>query len=61
MSGRSCAKCGGTDVAAGHIVWNAPIRFKPEGMSQFRRGTPVAAFACQSCGHIELALEKKDG
>ncbi len=53
-----CAKCGAPDPIEGHIVWNAPIRFKAEGASQFRRGTKVAARACEACGHIELSLDR---
>lgn len=53
-----CARCGGGPLIDGYLVWNAPIRFKAEGASQFRRGTPVRAHACEACGHIELALER---
>jgi hypothetical protein len=53
----TCAKCGAADLIAGTIVWNAPIRFKAKGASQFRRGTAVRAVACNACGHIELSLE----
>ena len=52
-----CARCGGPTVA-GHAVWNAPIRFKPEGASQFSRGTPLRAVACEKCGHVELLLDR---
>ena len=54
-----CAKCGEADPVAGHIVWNGPIRFKADDASQFRRGTPVRAHACQACGHIALSLESR--
>jgi hypothetical protein len=56
-SSGTCAKCGAGDLIEGNLVWNAPIRFKAEGASQFRRGTPVRAVACNACGHIELSLE----
>jgi hypothetical protein len=52
-----CAKCVEAEPLAGHIVWTGPIRFKADGLSQFRRGTPVRAHACQACGRIELSLE----
>ena len=55
----ACAKCGEANPVAGHIVWNGPIRFKADGASQFRRGTPVRAHACQACGHITLSLESR--
>jgi len=60
-SGKSdpCAKCGEAKPVAGHIVWTGPIRFKPDGLSQFRRGTRVRAHACQACGHIALSLETR--
>jgi hypothetical protein len=54
----ACAKCGADELTDGHLFWNAPIRFKAEGASQFRRGAPVRALACSACGHIELSLEK---
>jgi len=57
IGGGSCAKCGTSGLVAGHIVWNAPIRFKADGASQFRRGKPVRAFACEACGHVELAVD----
>ncbi len=44
--GEERAKCGASGPVAGHIVWNGPIRFKADGTSQFRRGTPVRAHAC---------------
>jgi hypothetical protein len=53
----TCIRCGGPTVS-GHAVWNAPIRFKPEGASQFNRGTPLRAVACEKCGHVELLLDK---
>ena len=56
-SADTCAKCGARGPVAGHIVWNGPIRFKADDASQFRRGTPVRAHACQACGHIALSLE----
>ena len=56
--GATCAKCGAGELTDGHLVWNAPIRFKAEGASQFRRGTPVRAAACGACGHIEISLER---
>ena len=52
-----CIRCGAPTVA-GHAVWNAPIRFKPEGASQFSRGTPLRAVACEACGHVELLLDR---
>lgn len=53
----ACLACGGQDFQDGHLVWNAPIRFKTEKEGSFRRGTRVAARACQACGHIDLHLE----
>lgn len=55
----ACAECGEANPVAGHIVWTGPIRFKPDGLSQFRRGTRVRAHACQACGHIALTLEPR--
>lgn len=53
----TCSRCGGPTVS-GHAVWNAPIRFKPEGASQFSRGTPLRAVACEACGHVDLLLDR---
>ena len=52
----ACSRCGGPTVS-GHAVWNAPIRFKPDGASQFSRGTPLRAVACEKCGHVDLQLD----
>ena len=53
-----CPACGGTEFEEGHLVWNAPIRFKTPDQGSFRKGTKVAARACKACGHISLFLEK---
>lgn len=55
----TCLRCGGSGFEEGHVVWNAPLRFKRPDEGSFRRGRPVAARACKTCGHIELFLEKK--
>ena len=55
----TCLRCGGGAFEDGHVVWNAPLRFKTPGEGSFRRGRQVAARACTTCGHIELSLERK--
>jgi hypothetical protein len=55
----SCQNCGASEFRDGHLVWNAPIRFKTPDQGSFRRGTKVEARACTGCGHIALFLEKK--
>lgn len=59
MESERCLKCGSTDLTAGAVVWNAPLRFKAEGEGSFRRGEEVAAKACGACGFIELRLASK--
>jgi len=53
---RTCTQCGG-ETTPGHLVWNGPIRFKPDGAGSFSRGTAARAYACTACGHIQLWLE----
>jgi len=55
---QACASCGGASFEDGHVVWNAPLRFKRPDESSFRRGRKVAARACTACGHIELYVEE---
>ena len=56
--GERCLKCGSSDLIGGAVVWNAPLRFKPEGAGSFRRGEEVAAMACDACGFVELRLDR---
>ena len=58
MDDRPCTKCGSKDLVAGAVVWNAPLRFKPEGAGSFSRGKELKATACEACGHVELSLAR---
>lgn len=53
----TCPSCGGGDYLDGHVVWNAPVRFKTPDQGSFRRGEPVEARACTDCGHVSLYLQ----
>lgn len=55
----ACLRCGNGEFEDGHVVWNAPLRFKLPSEGSFRRGRKVAARACTACGHIDLYLEEK--
>jgi predicted nucleic-acid-binding Zn-ribbon protein len=63
MKTDACPKCGSTERERGEIfpkgsLWD--IRFKSETSFELSLKKKVVAFACSSCGYIELFLGDHD-
>ena len=63
MKTDACPKCGSDKRERGEILpvgSNWDVRFKSETSSALSFKKRVAAFACSSCGYIELFLVDRD-
>jgi predicted nucleic-acid-binding Zn-ribbon protein len=64
MKTEACPKCGSAKRERGQMYPMSEltdIRFKSETSSAFSFKKEVAAWACSSCGYIELFLKEHDG
>lgn len=58
--GKTCLKCGGTNLKSGFFQSTGRIYFRPNDaklIAMFTSGVPVDAEACFNCGHMELMVD----